>query len=56
MDWYQRQMDEITSSLTQFPDLNLALPNLSTLADPGAIPGIENALQQGGGIANIQSS
>lgn len=34
MDWYQRQMDEISSSLTQFPDLKLALPDLSTLADP----------------------
>lgn len=34
MDWYQRQMDEIIASLTQFPDLNLLLPDLSTLADP----------------------
>lgn len=55
MDWYQRQMDEITSSLTQFPDLNLALPHLSTLADPGAIPGL-SGLQQGGGMPSIQSS
>lgn len=55
MDWYQRQMDEITSSLTQFPDLNLALPHLSTLADPGAITDL-SGLQQGGGIPSIQSS
>lgn len=33
MDWYHRQMDEITSSLTQFPDLSLELPDHNDLFD-----------------------
>lgn len=33
MDWYQRQMDEIMSSLTHLPDLKIYLPDLSSLAD-----------------------
>lgn len=42
MDWYQRQMDEVMSSLTQFPDLNLSLPDLTGVhADRGLIPEFE---------------
>lgn len=35
MDWYQRQMDEIMSSLTHLPDIKIFLPDLSSLADSG---------------------
>lgn len=55
MDWYQRQMDEVISSLTQFPDLNLSLPDLSHLGDLGAIPELESGIQQGGVSSLLQS-
>ncbi len=35
MDWYQRQMDEIMSSLTHLPDIKIFLPDLAGLADSG---------------------
>lgn len=47
MDWYQRQMDEVISSLTQFPDLKLSLPDLTHLGDLGSRPALETGLQQG---------
>jgi len=37
MDWYQRQMDEIMSSLTHLPGLKIFLPDLTGLADGGLI-------------------
>lgn len=35
MDWYQKWMDEIMSSLTHLPDLTILFPDVSGLADQG---------------------
>jgi hypothetical protein len=45
MDWYQRQMDEIMSSLTHLPGLKIFLPDLTGLADGGLISEFGNGLK-----------
>lgn len=46
MDWYQRQMDEIMSSLTHLPDLKIFLPDLTGLADGWYIWSFGKGLKQ----------
>ena len=54
MDWYQRQMDEIMSSLTHLPDIKIFLPDLSALADSGWMSSFGSGMKQQ--IGNIFSS
>ena len=35
MDWLQRQIDEIVSSLGDLPDIRVVLPELSGITDTG---------------------
>lgn len=57
MDWYQRQMDEIMSSLTHLPDLKITLPDLSGLADSGWISSFgEGVKDQFGNILDAPAS
>ncbi len=46
MDWYQRQMDEIMSSLTHLPDLKIFLPDLSALGDSGWMSSFGSGMKQ----------
>lgn len=46
MDWYQRQMDEIMSSLTHLPDIKIFLPDLSALADSGWMSSFGSGMKQ----------
>lgn len=54
MDWYQRQMDEIMSSLTHLPDIKIFLPDLSALADSGWMSSFGSGMKQQ--LGNIFSS
>ncbi len=54
MDWYQRQMDEIMSSLTHLPDIKIFLPDLSSLADSGWMSSFGSGMKQQ--LGNIISS
>ncbi len=54
MDWYQRQMDEIMSSLTHLPDIKIFLPDLSSLADSGWMSSFGSGMKQQ--LGNIFSS
>ena len=57
MDWYQRQMDEIMSSLTHLPDIKIFLPDLSGLADSGWMSSFGSGMkQQLGNIVNSPSA
>jgi hypothetical protein len=56
MDWYQRQMDEIMSSLTHLPDIKIFLPDLSALADSGWMSSFGSGLKDKlGNIVNSNS-
>jgi hypothetical protein len=46
MDWLQRQLDEIVSSLADLPDVHVVLPELSNLADPGWMQNIGSGVQK----------
>lgn len=57
MDWYQRQMDEIMSSLTHLPDIKIFLPDLSALADSGWMSSFGSGMkQQLGNIVGANSN